>query len=61
MAALSRTTGAVVHVVRARQPGTVEYARAVAERADVEVCIDLMPATLRVRFGGPRDVTASRA
>jgi hypothetical protein len=52
MAVLSRQTGSVVHVVLAREPGTVEHARAVAEAAGVDVTIDLMAATIRVRFGG---------
>jgi hypothetical protein len=57
MAALSRQTGSVVHVVLAREPGTVEHARVVAEAAGVDVSIDLMAATIRVRYAGALDVT----
>lgn len=45
-------TGAVVHVVAARQPGLVERAQAFAQIAGVGISVDLMPTSVRVRFDG---------
>jgi dihydroorotase-like cyclic amidohydrolase len=52
MARLAAASGAAVHVVQARAPGVVEYARAAARAAGVEVSIDLMPYSIRVRLAG---------
>jgi hypothetical protein len=52
MAVLARQTGSVVHVVLAREPGAVEHARAVAREAGLDVSVDLMARTIRVRFAG---------
>jgi hypothetical protein len=53
MADLARQTGSVVHVVVARRPGIVDHARAVAARAGLDVSIDLLPHSIRVRLSGP--------
>jgi hypothetical protein len=50
MARLARQTGAVVHVVVARQPWAVERARAAAAASGVVARVDLMASTVRVRF-----------
>jgi hypothetical protein len=50
MAGLASQTGSVVHVVVARRPGFVEHARAVAARAGLDVSIDLLPHSIRVRL-----------
>jgi hypothetical protein len=50
MAALSRQTDSVIHVVVPRAPGVVQYAHAVADQASVDVELDLMPFTIRARF-----------
>ena len=52
MALLARQAGTVVHVVVPREPGTVEATRGIARAAGIQVTIDLMPYTLRVRFDG---------
>jgi uncharacterized membrane protein AbrB (regulator of aidB expression) len=52
MALLARQTGSVVHVVLAREPGAVEHARAVAKQAGLDVSVDIMARTVRVRFAG---------
>ncbi len=55
MAHLARGTGAVVHVVSQRLPGIADRARLLGIQADLEVAIDFLPATVRVRFS-PRGV-----
>jgi hypothetical protein len=50
MAALAADSGNPINVVVPRAPGVVEHARRVAARAGVDACIDLMAATMRVRF-----------
>jgi hypothetical protein len=52
MASMAGLTGAVVHVVAARQRGLVERAQAVAQVAGVGISVDLMPTSVRVRFDG---------
>jgi hypothetical protein len=54
MARLSRQTASIVHVVVPREPGVVENARQLADLAGVELCVDLMAVTVRVRFDGQR-------
>jgi hypothetical protein len=49
-ALLATQTGATTHVIVPREPGVAAYARAAASRAGLEVEIDLMPATMCVRF-----------
>jgi hypothetical protein len=51
MAHLAHETGLVVHVVVAREPGVVEYARQVARELGVECSADLRARSVRVRFG----------
>ena len=50
MAALAQQTGSVVHVVLVREPAAAQHARAVAKRAELDVSIDLMASSMRVRF-----------
>jgi hypothetical protein len=50
MAGLARSTGSVVHVVSPRAAGLAERARVLAIQADLEIAIDFLPATVRVRF-----------
>ena len=52
MAGLACRTQSVVHVVVAREPGVVEHARAAARAVGLELSVDLMPHTIRVRFAG---------
>jgi hypothetical protein len=52
MAGLACRTRSVVHVVVAREPGVVEHARAAARAVGLELSVDLMPHTIRVRFAG---------
>jgi hypothetical protein len=52
MARLASQTESVIHVVVPREPGVVDHARRVASRAGVEICVDLLPRTARVRFDG---------
>jgi hypothetical protein len=49
-ARLAHSTGMVVHMVVPREPGVVDYARAVARQTGVAVSVDLRPQTVRVRF-----------
>jgi hypothetical protein len=50
MASLASETQAVVHVVSPRTAGIVERARLLAIQANLDVDVDFMPATVRVRF-----------
>ena len=50
MAGLARSTGTVVHVVSPRGPGIADRARVLAIQADLDVSIDFLPTTVRVRF-----------
>ena len=50
MAHLASSTGAVVHVVSQRLPGLADRARLLGIQADLDVAIDFLPATVRVRF-----------
>ena len=50
LAGLARDTGSVVHVVSPRAPGIAERARVLAIQADLDVAIDFLPSTVRVRF-----------
>ena len=50
MAGLARRSESVVHVVVQRVPGVVDYARAAATAADVDVEVDLMVHSIRARF-----------
>jgi hypothetical protein len=52
MAVLARQTASVIHVVVPREPGVVDNARRLASWAGVEVCVDLLPRTARLRFDG---------
>ena len=52
MAALARQAGSIVHVVVPREQGVIERARVLAERAGVDVSVDLMALTVRCRFDG---------
>ena len=52
MAVLARQTASIVHVIVPRERGVVERARVLAENAGVDVSVDLMPLTVRCRFGG---------
>jgi hypothetical protein len=52
MALLASRTASVIHVVVPREPGVVDNARQLARRAGVELCVDLLPRTARVRFDG---------
>jgi hypothetical protein len=52
MAMLARQTASVVHVVVPREPGIVENARRLASQAGIELCVDLLPRTARLRFDG---------
>ena len=54
MAVLAHQTGSAVHVVLAREPGVVEHARNVARTTGVQVSVDLMAFSVRVRFDGTR-------
>jgi hypothetical protein len=53
MAGLACRTRSVVHVVVAREPGVVEHARAAARAVGLDVSVDLLPHTIRVRYAGP--------
>ncbi len=50
MARLARQSGSVVHVVSPRLPGLVERARVLAIQAGLDVSVDFLPTTVRVRF-----------
>ena len=50
MAELARQSASVVHVVVQRAPGVVQFARAAADHADVDVEVDLMVHSIRARF-----------
>ena len=50
MAGLARQSASVVHVVVHRVPGAVQYARAAANAAEVDVEVDLMAHSIRARF-----------
>ena len=50
MAGLARDSGSVVHVVSPRAPGIAERARVLAIQAGLDVSIDFLPITVRVRF-----------
>jgi hypothetical protein len=50
MAHLARDTRSVVHVVCKRAPGIADRARLLGIQADLNVAIDFLPATIRVRF-----------
>ena len=50
MAGLARRNESVVHVVVPRVPGVVDFARASATAADVDVEVDLMVHSIRARF-----------
>ena len=52
MALLSSKSASVIHVVVPREPGVVENARRLASRVGVDLCVDLLPRTVRVRFEG---------
>jgi hypothetical protein len=54
MAGMANHTFAIVHVVVPRQPGVVELARRVARQAGVDVSVDLMASSVRVRFAPVR-------
>jgi hypothetical protein len=51
MADLARRSGSVVHVIVKREPNVVEHARELARRMGIDVQVDLMPYSVRVRFG----------
>ncbi|MEA2639401.1 MAG: hypothetical protein QOF51_795 [Chloroflexota bacterium] len=50
MAALASRSDTAVHVVVPREAGIVAHARAVADTAGLVLSVDLMAATIRVRF-----------
>jgi hypothetical protein len=50
MARLARDSSCVVHVVSPREAGVVERARVLAIQAGLDVSVDLLPNTVRVRF-----------
>jgi hypothetical protein len=50
MARLAGDSASVVHVVSPREPGIAERARILAIQADLDVSVDLLPTTVRVRF-----------
>jgi hypothetical protein len=52
MALLARQTASVIHVVVPRERGVVESARRLAQHADLKVCVDMLPRTVRVRYDG---------
>jgi hypothetical protein len=52
MALLASRTASVIHVVVPREPGVVDTARRLAHRAGIELSVDLLPRTARVRFDG---------
>ncbi len=52
MARLAAQSATVVHVVVAREPGIVDRARGLANALGVDVQVDLMPRTVRLRFDG---------
>ena len=54
MARLARRTETVVHLVLPREPGIVENARVVAYHAGIEVSVDVLARTVRVRLDGRR-------
>jgi hypothetical protein len=54
MAGMARQTGSVVHVVVEREPGVVEHARAAASAAGLDISVDLMPHSIRIRFATAR-------
>jgi len=54
MARLARQTGLVVHLVVDREPGVVENAREVAYLAGVDLNVDVMARTVRLRFDSSR-------
>ncbi len=53
MALLASQTASVIHVVVPREPGVVDFARRLARQAGVELLVDLLPRTARVRLDGP--------
>lgn len=50
MARLARDSRCVVHVVSPREGGVVERARVLGIQAGLDVSVDLLPTTVRVRF-----------
>ncbi len=52
MALLASRTASVIHVVVPREPGVVDTARRLAHQAGIELSVDLLPRTARVRFDG---------
>ena len=50
MARMARDAHCVVHVVSPRESGIVERARVLGIQADLDVRVDLLPNTVRVRF-----------
>jgi hypothetical protein len=52
MALLASQTASVIHVVVPREPGVVDTARRLAHQAGIELSVDLLPRTARVRFDG---------
>jgi hypothetical protein len=54
MARMARQTRSVVHLVLPREPGIVENARVVAYYAGVDVSVDELARTVRLRFDGTR-------
>jgi hypothetical protein len=52
MALLASRTASVIHVVVPREPGVIDTARRLAHQAGIELSVDLLPRTTRVRFDG---------
>lgn len=52
MVRLARQTASVVHLVVPRERDVVETARQLARAAGVDVSVDLMAATVHLRFDG---------
>jgi predicted RecB family endonuclease len=52
MALLASQSVSVIHVVVPREPGVVDSARRLASHAGVELSVDLLPRTVRLRFDG---------
>jgi hypothetical protein len=52
MVLLASRTASVIHVVVPREPGVVDTARRLAHQAGIELSVDLLPRTARVRFDG---------
>jgi uncharacterized protein (DUF362 family) len=50
MALLARELGMVVHVIAPRGPGLLEHARDVAEQGGLNVKVDSLAYTTRIRF-----------